>query len=369
MKDTDPAGPPIRAGIVGAGFMGVVHARAIRTAGARIAAVATSRAESAEGFAASVGAAKWTADPDELIASDALDVVHVCTPNDSHAPLALAGLHRGRHVICEKPLATTVDASESLAAEAAAAGVVATVPFVYRFYPMIREARARVLGGGIGDLVSVHGSYHQDWLARPDDDDWRVDAERGGRSRAFADIGSHLADLVEFVTGDRVARLTARTRTVHATRSGRAVTTEDLAVATVELAGGAPGQLSVSQVAHGHRNDLALEVVGTLGSVRFTHTAPDELWVARPGSTEVVSRDAAVMAPDAARFAILPPGHPMGYQDAFDAFVADSYAAIRGDRRDGLPTFAAGARAAAITAAVLDAAAGGGWVEVRGEAP
>ena len=141
-----------------------------------------------------------------------MDVVHICTPNHLHVPLAELALAAGKHVICEKPIALDGDGAQRLADAAAAAGRIAAVPFVYRYYPTVREARERVRAGVAGPVRLLHGSYLQDWLLRPEDDNWRVEAELGGASRAFADIGSHWCDLAEFVSGHRITRLSARGR-------------------------------------------------------------------------------------------------------------------------------------------------------------
>ncbi|KIP53275.1 Gfo/Idh/MocA family protein [Leucobacter komagatae] len=360
----------VRAGFIGSGFMAAVHSRAARAAGAQLAAIASSSAESAQRASAKLGIAKAYESVDRLLGDDTIDIVHVCTPNTTHAAITEAVIAAGKHVICEKPLATTVADAEALRTLAATAGITAAVPFVYRFHPMVREARARILAGATGRVLSVSGNYLQDWLAEPVADDWRVDAALGGPSRAFADIGSHLVDLLEFVTGDRILRLNATSRTVYGERGlSRDITTEDLVALVVELRGGAVGTLLVSQVAAGRKNSLVLEITGARESVRFDQERPDELWLGRRSGSELMQRDAATLSSDAARYSVVPAGHPMGYQDAFNAFVADSYAATNTDARDGnttagLPTFDDGLRAVRITAAVLASAQSGQWVEV-----
>src|SRR5829696_3648943 len=208
----------LRAGVIGAGFIGEVHARSARLAGARVAGVATSSPERSRAAAERLGAERAFATPEELATADEIDVVHICTPNDMHAPLAELALAHGKHVVCEKPLAIGADAAERLSAAADAAGRLATVPFVYRFHPLVREARARIGGGSLGPVRLIHGGYLQDWLASAEDDNWRVDSELGGPSRAFADIGSHWCDLVEFVCGDRIAAIYAQAAIVHPER-------------------------------------------------------------------------------------------------------------------------------------------------------
>ncbi len=346
--------------------MAGVHARAARTAGANLAAIATTSAERAERAARALGAERGL-DAAALLSAADVDVVHICTPNATHAAFADAALRAGKHVVCEKPLATTVVDARRLAEAAAAAeasGVVAAVPFVYRYHPMVREARARVARGDLGVLLSIDASYLQDWMLLPGDDDWRADAAAGGPSRAFADIGSHLCDLIEFIAGTRVVRVAARTRRVFDTRGGRAVENEDVAAVIVETADGALGTLLVSQMAPGRKNALVVELHGSHESLRFAQERPEELWVGSRAGSQLLLRDPAIAAPDAARLQPLPAGHPMGYQDAFDAFVADVYAAIGGARPEGLPTFADGLRAAVLTDAVLRSAASGAWIEV-----
>lgn len=345
--------------------MGEVHSRAVRAARATLAGVVASSPASAERAAATLGFEKAYASTEMLLADDGIDVIHIATPNGTHLPLALAVIGAGKHVVCEKPLATSAPDARRLVEAASAAGVTATVPFVYRFHPMVREARARVAAGETGRLLTVQGSYLQDWLLDESDDDWRVDAELSGPSRAFADIGSHLCDLIEFVTGDRIVRVQAVKRTVFRDRAtNRNITTEDLMAVLFETAGGAVGTLLVSQVAPGRKNRLQLELSGTAETIGFDQEDPETLWLGRRAGSRLLRRDEGELSADAARFSILPAGHPLGYQDAFNAFVADSYAAIAGEARDGLPTFEDGLRAALITDAVLASTANEAWVSL-----
>jgi predicted dehydrogenase len=380
----------LRVGIAGAGFIGAVHARSARLAGARVAGVAASTPESAQRAADRLGASKAYASAEALVADPAIDVVHICTPNHLHAPLAHAALAAGKHVVCEKPLATTAAEAEALDDAARAAGRVAAVPFVYRYYPTVREARARVASGALGAVHLVHGVYLQDWLLSAEDHNWRVDPGLGGASRAFADIGSHWCDLAEFVTGHRITRLAARTHTaVPERRDGparaafaaagdgddggaralRPVATEDVALLQFETDGGAMGSLVVSQVSAGRKNALRLEVDAADGALAFDQEEPEALWWGRRAHATLLRRDPATLSPEAARLATLPPGHPQGYADCFDLFVADVYAAIGdgdGDAAepDGLPRFADGVRAARLTETVIASAREQQWIDV-----
>ena len=371
----------LRIAIAGAGFAGRLHARAARLAGARIVGVSASTTARAETAAAALGAERGFATSDELVASPDVDVVHICTPNNVHAELAAAAIAAGKHVVCEKPLAVDARQARALVDAAATAGVVATVPFVYRFYPVVREIRQRLTDGRGGPIHLIHGTYLQDWLLTPDDDNWRVDAALGGPSRTFADIGSHWCDLMEFMSGQRITRLVARTLIVHPERTSdphrqafeaasggaerRPVTTEDAAVMSFETDAGAIGTMVVSQVSAGRKNRLWIELDGS-ESFTFDQEHPDTGWIGRTDGMGALVRDPARLSPEAARFATVPAGHPQGYQDCFDAFVADTYAAIRGERPDGLPRFEDGLRAATIIDAVLASSATGEWVTIQG---
>lgn len=362
-REGSSAGSRLRVAIVGGGFMAEVHSRAVRAARADLAGIVSSTPERSAAAAERLGIGRSYGSLDELLADDAIDVVHITTPNALHADQAVAVLASGKDVVCEKPIATSIPDAERMVA--AARGRTATVPFVYRFHPLVREARARFASGEAGRVLSVNASYLQDWLLGSGDDNWRVDAEQGGRSRAFADIGSHLVDLVEFVSGDRVSRVVATKRTVFAERAAHAgITTEDAVAVVIETRSGALGTLLVSQVAPGRKNRLWLEIAGSAESVAFDQEQPETLWIGRRKGSLTIPRDADQLSEDAARLCVLPSGHPQGYQDAFNAFVADSYAAVAGENPDGLPRFADGLRAVRVTDAVIDSAESGTWIEM-----
>ena len=255
------------------------------------------------------------------------------------------------------------------------------MPFVYRYYPTVREARERVRDGRTGPVRLLHGTYLQDWLLSAEDHNWRVEEDLGGASRAFADIGSHWCDLAEFVSGHRIARLSARVATAHPERrrSGaetfaregsdpgelHPVRTEDAAVVQFETDGGALGTVVISQVSPGRKNRLWLEVDGAEEAIAFDQEAPELLWCGRREAATVLPRDADALSPAAARYVTLPAGHPEGYAACFEAFVAEAYRAIRtGEAIEGLPGFADGLRATRITEAVLASARAQEWVRV-----
>ncbi|MDX6516089.1 MAG: hypothetical protein QOH73_1755 [Gaiellaceae bacterium] len=371
----------LRVAIAGTGFIGGVHARAALLAGGELVGVAASSPEAGRVAAARLGAERSFDSAEELVRDPAVDVVHICTPNHLHLPLAEAALAAGKHVICEKPLALDAAGAQRLVDAADAAQAQAAVPFVYRYYPTVREARERVASGATGALQLLHGTYLQDWLLRPDDDNWRVDEQLGGASRAFADIGSHWCDLAEFISGQRIVRVSARLLTAVPERvasphrrpfasgpgegEARPVTTEDAAVVQFETDAGALGSVVISQISAGRKNRLWIELDGTEEALAFDQEQPEELWCGRREAVTIRRRDPATLSPAAARFAFLPGGHPQGYADCFDAFVADVYEAVRsGSAPEGMPAFADGLRAALITDAVLRSARDERWVDV-----
>ena len=373
-------GKSLRVGVAGTGFIGRVHVAAARRAGAEVVGVAASTPERSAAAAAELGVVTGAHDALALLDLD-LDVLHVATPNHLHTPLAVAALEAGVHVVLEKPIGLDLGEVQELRDAARGKDLVVAVPFVYRFYPVVRQARALVQSGEVGDVRLLHGHYLQDWLAVPSDANWRVDDRLGGASRAFADIGSHWCDLVQFVTGTRIARVLARTETVvperavaghasftaagDATGETRAVRTEDVAAVLFETTGGVLGSVVISQISQGRKNRLWFEIDGSEHTLAFDQEHPEELWVGGRQESRTVVRDPAALAPEAARYATLPAGHPQGYQDCFDAFVADSYAAVNGQKPDGLPVLGDGCAAVALTAAVVDSARTRTWTEVE----
>jgi predicted dehydrogenase len=371
----------LRAAVAGVGFIGAVHVRAARLANAEIVGVSGGEPGQTRVAADALHVDRVFESSEALAADPGVDVVHICTPNHLHAPLARIALEAGKHVVCEKPLATSAADAAELVDLAAHARRVAAVPFVYRFHPVVREARARIARGASGAIHLIHGSYLQDWLSSPDDYNWRVDPELGGPSRAFADIGSHWCDLVEFVSGHRISAVSARSIIAYperllgsanafqrATGEGRRVRVEgeDAVVMTFQTDGGAAGTLLVSQISPGRKNRLWFEIDAENEAIAFDQENPEQLWIGTREWQQIVLRDPPNLSAEAARYATLPAGHAQGYGDAFNAFVADAYAVARGEVRDGLPTFADGLRAARITEAVMASARGESWVPVPG---
>ncbi|MEX0428013.1 Gfo/Idh/MocA family protein [Nocardioides sp. DS6] len=366
---------PLRVAIIGSGMIAAAHLRAARDAGATVAGILGSSAERSAQAADEWGIATGYPGLEALLA-DRPDVVHICTPNWTHADYAEALAAAGVHLVVEKPVAATVPDAERVVAAVERAGVVAAVPYVYRYHPLVREIRARRLAGEFGDIALVHGSYLQDWVLSPDASTWRIDPSLGGASRAFADIGSHWCDLAEFVSGETLTNVMATTTITYPTRPAGStpsfggtsagvdrvpVQTEDIAVATFRTARGISANTVISQVSAGRKNRLWLEIDGTLRSAVFDQERPESVWLGTQDGAMELRRGEGSVAPDQARLNRTPPGHPQGWTDAFAAFVADTYDAVRGAQPEGLPTVVDGLRSVRIVDAVLESARSGEW--------
>ena len=366
--------------IIGAGMIGTVHRRAAFLAGAEVRGVAASSPQRASEVARSWNVPRAYRSIEEVVTDPQVQVVHVCTPNHLHRPMAEAALQAGKHVICEKPLATRLEDAQALAALAATTGRVATVPFVYRYHPVIREARARIAQGELGPLHLIHGSYLQDWLLDPARNNWRVDPVLGGASRVFADIGSHWCDLVEWTTGERFTEVSAAFNTVIRERGAvsgqsfsapavpapmQAVASEDVAAAMFRTDAGTLASLTVSQVSAGRHNRLWFEIDGAKASVAFNQEEAERLWIGLPDQRQAFFvRGPGAGSAEQRRLSVLPAGHAQGYDHCFEAFVADTYRAIEGERPHGLPSFEDGLRSARIVDHVITSARTRAWTPI-----
>jgi predicted dehydrogenase len=353
--------------LVGGGRIATLHAHAMRAAGAQIAGVVSSTPERGAAAAERLGIATSFASLTEMLADDSIQAVHITSPNTLHAEQVAEVIATGRHVVCEKPFVTTVSDAEALTSAAADAGVVGTIAFTYRFHPLAQEARARVAAGEVGRLLTVRANYVQDWLLAAPADEWRLDRERGGPSRAFGDVGSHLADLLEFISGERISRLVAVERSVLAPAGGTADADDAVAV-VVEMAGGAIGTLFVSQVTAGRGQSLTLEVSGDIAGIAIDQEDPTSLWkgAAGEGVGRRIDLASEGLSESASHLGFAPTGTVDDYFHSFSAFVRDSYAAMAGATIDGLPTLEDGLRSVIIGDAVRRSAREADWMSVAG---
>lgn len=381
----------LTAGVVGVGFIGVAHAEALRRLGVTVAGVVGSSPERAKAKAdvSPLGAVYESVEA--LVADPDIDVVHIASPNYAHADQVRTVMDAGKHVVCEKPLALDSIDCRDLVTRAEKAGVVNAVCFNIRFYPMCHQAHAMVAAGELGDVRFVTGHYHQDWLLLPTDWNWRLQPEQAGQARAIADIGSHWFDLTRFVTGRRVVEVMADLHTFVPVRehpagpvetfaratSGEAdlvreeMTSDDAASILLRLEGGVHAVASISQVAPGHRNSVAVEVNGSADSIRWESERPDELWVGHRGrGNERLFRDPGQGPEIATRLMAYPPGHVEGFPDTFRGLFSRVYADIVAggpSSEPSYPTFADGLDAVRVTEAVARSSSEQRWVAVDRE--
>jgi predicted dehydrogenase len=369
-----------RAGVVGTGFIAAVHVETLRRLGIEVAGIAGSTPERA----AESGLGYAFGSFEELL--DVVDVVHLTTPNHLHYPQAKEALGRGKHVVCEKPLALTAPESRELVRLADEAGVVHCTNFMARFYPLAQQARTLVQDGALGEIWNVHGSYLQDWLLRRTDWNWRLEPERGGELRAVGDIGSHWLDLVQHVTGRRIVEVFGELRTVLPVRLrprgavatfGRAeaegeevaITTEDLAHVLLRFDGGSSGAVVVSQVSAGRKNSLQFEVDGSEAALAWNSERPEELWIGRRDDpNEVLLRDPSLLMQAAREATALPGGHAEGFAETFRELYKRVYRAVANDRsasEPDYPTFADGHWENVLGEAIAQSARERRWVEVK----
>src|SRR5579863_1045935 len=340
----------IKTAIIGTGFMGRVHLEAARRCEfVEVAAIAGRNTDAARRLGAGFSVPTIAADYRDLLRDPAIDSVHICTPNAQHFPMAKAALQAGKHVICEKPLATSVEEAEELVSLAARQGLRNCVCHNLRYYPMVQQMRSMREAGDLGEILVVQGSYLQDWLLYDTDWNWRVDSKASGPSRCMADIGSHWFDMAEHVTGLRVTSLCADLQTFHATRkqpkqsvgtfTGKklspedyietAVETEDFGNVLFRMGGRARGSMTASQVSAGRKNRLSIEICGTRASVAWSQERPDELWVGhRDAGNQIFLKDPSLLKPAARGFADLPGGHSEGYDDTFKQVFRRFYASV-----------------------------------------
>jgi predicted dehydrogenase len=300
-----------------------------------------------------------------------VDLVDVCTPGDLHAEVAIAALEAGKHVLCEKPLANTLAEAEAMAAaaaRAAARGVRAMTGFNYRRVPAVALARQLVTEGRIGQLRHVRASYLQDWLVDPSFPlTWRLQRERAG-SGALGDLGAHIVDLAQYLTGELIAGVSAVTATFvaerplaeapgAAPRSGP-VTVDDAAVFTARLASGALASFEATRFATGHKNQLRIELNGDRGSLAFDLERLNELeFYDRAEGAEAGFRRISVTEPGHPYLsAWWPPGHVLGWEHTFTHEVRDLVTAIAAGT-DPAPSFADGLQVQRVLAAVEQSAA------------
>jgi predicted dehydrogenase len=392
MSPSDSSGE-LRVGMVGYAFMGAAHSQAWRTVNrafdlplrVRMAAVCGRDEEKVRAAATRLGWERTCTDWRDLVAADDIDVVDICTPGDSHGEIALAALAAGKHVLCEKPLANTVEEARAMvaAAETARAGGTRSMcGFNYRRVPAVAFLRQLVATGRLGTIRHVRAVYLQDWIVDPQFPlVWRLQKDKAG-SGALGDIGAHIVDLTQYVTGQSITGVSALTETFVRERplpsasSGLSaesssemgtVTVDDAALFLARLSGGAVATYEATRFATGRKNGLRVEVNGSLGSAVFDLERLNELELydtAAPGTEQGFTRILVTESEHPYMAAWWPPGHIIGYEHSFTHQMRDFVEAVAVGK-DPEPSFVDALQVQQVLDAVeRSAGANAGWTEV-----
>ena len=391
----EPLAPDLGVGMVGYAFMGAAHSHAWRTAPhffdlplhPRLRALCGRDQGRVTEAARRLGWESTETDWTRLLSRSDIDLVDVCTPGDTHAEIAIAALQAGKHVLCEKPLANSVAEAQAMADAAdlaSAHGVRAMVGFTYRRVPAVALARQLVEQGRIGDIRHVRAQYLQDWLTDPQSPmTWRLDKDKAG-SGALGDIGAHIVDLAQHITGEHIVTVNGLLETFVRERplsdgssatllggdAGRGsglgtgqVTVDDAATFLARFTGGAVGVFEATRFATGRKNAIRLEINGSRGSLAFDFEDMNvlELYDADEPAETAGFRRILVTEPEHPYVGSWwPPGHGLGYEHGFTHQVVDLVRALgRGDQP--LPSFREGLQVQCVLSAVQRSAELGAW--------
>ncbi len=383
-----PLDRKLRYGMIGGGpgaFIGDVHRRAIALDGLAelVAGVFSSDADRSRAHGEALGVARTygtfaeMADA-EAARPDGIDFVVIVTPNYLHAPVATAFIEQGIHVVCDKPLTTTLDDAEALCRLVAEKDVLFALTHNYTGYPLVKQARSMVADGLLGDVRKVVVEYSQGWLATPVEREgskqalWRTDPDKAGAG-ALGDIGSHAENLARYVTGLELDTLCADVRTFV---EGREI--DDDANILLRFDGGAGGVLHCSQIAVGEENALTLRVYGTQGALSWRQEEPNSLTFRTLDGIERIYRRGNDNLSDAAKHASrLPAGHPEAFFEAFANVYANALrtlsARLAGETPDPLdldfPTVQDGARGVHFILTALESGRRRAWVDATYSPP
>ncbi len=371
-----------RIGLIGSGFIGSVHVEAVRRLGLGDFVALTEKLD-AKGKAEALYIPNYFDDYKKMIDTMELDMVHICTPNNTHHEMSTYALKKGVNVICEKPMCRTIEEGEDMVKVAKETGLVNAINFHNRFYPMTYEMKEKIKIGQVGDIWSVHGVYLQDWLFHDTDYNWRIDPAFSGSTRAVADIGSHWIDLAETVTGLKVVEVFADFATFHKTRKKSLdniafskeksdvyeeikIESEDHAHILLRFENGAVGNAVISQVVAGRKNRITLNVDGSEEALFWTTDDLNNLWIGhRDSSNEILTKDPSLVSAATAKQITYPGGHAEGFPDAFKNNFRAIYKSIE-DKSSPIEyaTFADGLREMKICDKIFESYHSNKWVKV-----
>jgi len=378
----------LKVAIAGTGFIGPAHIEALRRLpDVEVIGLTDVTAEVAKQKAEHLGVEKAYANYEELLKDD-IDCVHICTPNFLHYEMAKKALEVGKNVVCEKPLSMTIKEAEDLVSTAEKTGLVNAIHFNLRYYPLIRQMKTMREKGDLGEVYSVIGSYLQDWLYYDTDYNWRLEPDKSGDSRAIADIGSHLIDLVEYITGLEIVEVMADFNTIHKTRkkplkpietySGKMlqpedyaevpINTEDYATVLLRFNNGNKGVVTVSQVSAGRKNRASLEIAGGKQTLAWCSESPNEMWIGkRETYNGLLIRDPSLMYQESRALVSFPGGHNEGFPDTSKQLFKEVYKAIKEGKQPAtplFPTFKDGLREMILCERIVESHKKQAWVKV-----
>lgn len=380
----------IKVGVIGTGFIGTVHVETLRRLGfVEVIAIAEHSQALAEQKAQELHIPLAYGNIDELLNNPDIQVVHNCTPNHLHGEINKKIITAGKHVFSEKPLCMDSSEADELLALAQQYQVVHGVSFVYRHFAMVQQAASMRLNGELGRIFAVYGHYLQDWLLFDTDYNWRIEPEIGGLSRAVADIGSHWCDTAQFMTGKKIVSVFADLMIAHPMRKvgqtqktfssvieeqnfiSKEVMTEDYATVLVRFDDGTKGSFTVSQVSAGHKNDLVINVDGSLKSLNWQQQIPQYLKIGyRQQSNQILCDDPGLVNSEVRGSVHYPGGHIEGWGDAFKNMLSKFYRFIAEGKSlietsANFATFAEGAQIVHIVDAILRSAEQERWINVQ----
>jgi len=380
----------LKVGLIGTGYIGLVHLEMLRRIiGVEVLAVADTNRELAARTAEKLGIPRVYTAAEELIADPEIDVVHNCAPNNVHFEINRKAILAGKEVISEKPLSFNSKESAELVALAKKHNTLTAINFCYRYYPVVQEAAARARRGDLGEVRAFVGHFLQDWLFYETDYSWRLDPKVAGPANVIADLGSHWCDLVQFITGHKIAEVMAELHTCLPRRrkpttgplsfstqkaaeyEEASIVLDDYAALFIRLDNGARGNFTTCQVAAGRKVDIELQVFGSKESYAWSHVHPNALWIGhRDRGNEVFYESSGLQAEETRKYAALPTGHPMGYHDAVYNLFRDYYGALEAKRAGrpyvvDFPDFTTGHEEMGVIDAAVESHRLGKWVNVR----
>lgn len=374
-----------KAGVIGIGFIGVAHIEALRRLGS-VEVVALANETDAVQKAAHLNVPHGFTDYREMIDTMDLDMVHICTPNHTHYEIAVYAMERGIHVLCEKPMTTTIEEGEKLVQLAREKNLVHAVNYHNRFYPITHQLRQMAKAGEFGEIFSIHGGYVQDWLLFDTDFNWRLISSKGGKTRAVADIGSHWLDLIEYVTGLKIVEVFAEFSTFYNTRKRSIqpietfsntqqaneayedikIDTEDFACILLKFDNGAVGNTTISQMFAGEKNRISVFIGGSKMSAEWDSNNISNLVLGRRNKPNLIlTKDPGLLHPLSAQLASYPGGHVEGFPDAIKQTFKQIYASIDHPSMEiDYATFEDGLRQILLCERIYESAQTGRWVKI-----